>query len=89
MTSVARLAMRTDAAVVPAFTIWDSDLGKYRIHFEPMIPTTRTGDDSFDALTNTARYTKVIEDFIRLYPDQWLWVHRRWKTRPEGQSPIY
>lgn len=88
-TSIARLAMRTDAAVVPAFTIWDRELGKYRIHFEPMIPTVRTGDDSSDALTNTARYTKVIENIIRQYPDQWLWVHRRWKTRPAGQTPIY
>jgi KDO2-lipid IV(A) lauroyltransferase len=88
-TSVARLAMRTDAAVVPAFTIWDPNLGKYRIHFEPMIPTIRTGDDNADAITNTARYTKLIEDFIRRYPDQWLWVHRRWKTRPSGQPSLY
>jgi Kdo2-lipid IVA lauroyltransferase/acyltransferase len=88
-TSIARLAMRTDAAVVPAFTIWDSELGKYRIHFEPMIQTVRTGDDNADALTNTARYTKVIEEFVRRYPDQWLWVHRRWKTRPQGQPSLY
>jgi KDO2-lipid IV(A) lauroyltransferase len=88
-TSIARLAMRTDAAVVPAFTIWDSDLGKYRIHFEPMVETVRTGDDNADALTNTARYTKVIEEFVRRYPDQWLWVHRRWKTRPQGQPSLY
>jgi Kdo2-lipid IVA lauroyltransferase/acyltransferase len=88
-TSVARLAMRTDAAVVPAFTIWDPNLGKYRIHFEPMIPTIRTGDDNADGITNTARYTKLIEDFIRRYPDQWLWVHRRWKTRPSGQPSLY
>jgi Kdo2-lipid IVA lauroyltransferase/acyltransferase len=88
-TSIARLAMRTDAAVVPAFTIWDSNLGKYRIHFEPEIPTIRTGDDNADALANTARYTKVIENVIRQYPDQWLWVHRRWKTRPAGQPSLY
>jgi len=88
-TAVARLAMRTDAAVVPAFTIWDKNLRKYRIHFEPMIPTVRTGDDNADALANTARYTKAIEEMIRRYPDQWLWVHRRWKTRPPGQPPIY
>lgn len=88
-TSIARLAMRTDAAVVPAFTIWDSTLGKYRIHFEPEIPAIRTGDDNADALVNTARYTKVIENVIREYPDQWLWVHRRWKTRPPGQPSLY
>lgn len=90
-TSVARLALKTDAAVVPAFTIWDRDLGKYRIHFEPEIPAirTQTGDDAADALANTAAYTKVIERFIRQYPDQWLWVHRRWKTRPTGSPSLY
>lgn len=88
-TSVARLAMRTDAAVVPAFTIWDKNLRKYRIHFEPMVDTIRTGDDNADAIANTARYTKVIENLIRRYPDQWLWLHRRWKTRPAGQPSIY
>ncbi len=88
-TSVARLAMRTDAAVVPAFTIWDQRLGKYRIHFEPMLETIRTGDDNADAVANTARYTKSIEAIIRRYPEQWLWVHRRWKTRPAGEPSLY
>ena len=88
-TSIARLAMRTDAAVVPAFTIWDKNLGKYRIHFEPALETIRTGDDNADAIANTALYTRAIEQIVRRYPDQWLWVHRRWKTRPPGQPPIY
>ncbi|PYU55064.1 MAG: lipid A biosynthesis acyltransferase, partial [Acidobacteria bacterium] len=42
-----------------------------------------------DIIANTAMFTKVIEDYVRRYPEQWLWVHRRWKTRPEGQPPIY
>jgi len=86
---LARIALRTDAAVVPGFTIWDPALRKYRLRFEPMIPLIRTGDDDGDVVANTQAFTKVIEDYVRRYPDQWLWVHRRWKTRPEGKPPLY
>jgi KDO2-lipid IV(A) lauroyltransferase len=86
---LARIALRTDAAVVPGFTVWDPALGKYRLRFEPALELIRTGDDEADIVANTALFTKVIEDFVRRYPDQWLWVHRRWKTRPEGEKPLY
>jgi Kdo2-lipid IVA lauroyltransferase/acyltransferase len=86
---VARVALRTDAAVVPAFTIWDAKLGKYHIRFDPMLQLLRTGDDAADVVANTARFTKAIEGYVRRYPDQWLWVHRRWKTRPEGEEALY
>jgi KDO2-lipid IV(A) lauroyltransferase len=86
---LARIALRTDAAVVPGFTIWDPVLRKYRLHFDPAVELERTGNDEADAVTNTARFTKIIEDYVRRYPDQWLWVHRRWKTRPEGEKPLY
>jgi KDO2-lipid IV(A) lauroyltransferase len=86
---IARVALRTDAAVVPAFTIWDSTAGKYRIHFEPALKLIGTGDDDADAVANTAQFTRVIEDFVRRHPDQWLWVHRRWKTRPPGEASVY
>jgi KDO2-lipid IV(A) lauroyltransferase len=86
---IARVALRTDAAVIPAFMIWDSILGRYRLRFEPALELIRTGDDEADAIANTARFTKAIEDIVRRFPEQWLWVHRRWKTRPEGERPIY
>ncbi|PSH04482.1 MAG: lipid A biosynthesis acyltransferase [Acidobacteria bacterium] len=86
---IARVAMHTGAAVLPAFTIWDEALGKYRIRFEPAIPTVLTGDDDVDAVTNTQNYTAAIEKIVRAYPDQWLWVHRRWKTRPQGEPSLY
>jgi Kdo2-lipid IVA lauroyltransferase/acyltransferase len=86
---MARIALRTHAAVVPGFTVWDPALRKYRLRFDPPIELVRTGDDDADAVTNTQRFTKVIEDYVRKYPDQWLWVHRRWKTRPQGQAGLY
>ena len=86
---LARIALRTDAAVVPGFTIWDEALQKYRLRFDPALELVRTGNLEADITANTQMFTKVIEDYVRKYPDQWLWVHRRWKTRPEGQAPLY
>jgi KDO2-lipid IV(A) lauroyltransferase len=86
---IARVALHTDAAVVPAFTIWDPVLRKYRVEFAKAIELVRTGDDDADAVTNTAIFNRIFEDYVRKYPDQWLWVHRRWKTRPPGEPPVY
>jgi len=86
---LARIALRTDAAVVPGFTIWDRELRKYRLRFDPALALIRTGDEEADIVANTALFTKVIEQYVRLYPDQWLWVHRRWKTRPAGEKSLY
>jgi KDO2-lipid IV(A) lauroyltransferase len=86
---LARVALHTDAAVIPAFTIWDSVLRRYRVRFDPALTLIRTGDAERDVIENTAFFTKVIEDYVRQYPEQWLWVHKRWKTRPEGQPPLY
>ncbi|HET9409389.1 MAG TPA: lysophospholipid acyltransferase family protein [Candidatus Sulfotelmatobacter sp.] len=86
---LARIALRTDAAVVPTFTIWDKALGKYRLRFDPAVELVRTGNLEADIVDNTQKFTKIIEGYVRKYPDQWLWVHRRWKTRPEGERPLY
>ncbi len=85
----AKVALHTGAAVVPAFTIWDSALGKYRVRFDPALPLVRTGDAEADAIANTAAFNLVIEGYVRKFPHQWLWVHRRWKARPEGQPALY
>ena len=85
----ARIALRTDAAVVPTFTIWDAEIGKYRLRFDPAVELVRTGDIEADIKANTQKFTSIIEEYVRKYPEQWLWVHRRWKTRPPGDAPLY
>jgi len=87
--SVARIALHADAAVVPGFTVWDAALGKYKLRFDPAVSLIRTGDLEADIAANTQLFTRIIEKFVRQYPDQWLWVHRRWKTRPPGEPALY
>jgi len=88
-TGIARVALHTDAAVVPVYCFWDGAMRKYRLRFEPPVLLTRTGDSSRDICENTQRFTKILEGFIRKHPDQWVWAHARWKTRPEGEPPLY
>jgi KDO2-lipid IV(A) lauroyltransferase len=86
---MARIALKTGAAVVPGFLLWEEDEQKYVLRFGEEVAVTSTGDAEADALANTARFTEVIEGYIRRYPEQWLWMHRRWKTRPAGETGIY
>lgn len=86
---VATLALRTGAIILPGYILWDEANQIHRLCFEPPIETINTGNPKDDVVTNTARYTKVLEAVIRRHPDQWLWIHRRWKTRPEGEDDLY
>jgi KDO2-lipid IV(A) lauroyltransferase len=86
---LARVALKTGAAVLPGFMMWEESEQKYVLHFGEEIEIVRTGDDEADAITNTARCTASIEAYVRRYPDQWLWVHRRWKTRPDAEEKVY
>jgi KDO2-lipid IV(A) lauroyltransferase len=88
-TGIARVALHTDAAVVPGYAYWDGGIRKYRLRFESPVELIRTGDIEHDVLVNTQRFAKVIEEIIRRHPDQWVWVHARWKTRPKGEPPAY
>ena len=82
-TAFARLAARTGAAVIPGYALWSAEESRYILHFDPPVPIT--GDVHADTQAVHAR----LESAIRLHPDQWLWIHRRWKTRPPGESPLY
>jgi Kdo2-lipid IVA lauroyltransferase/acyltransferase len=88
-TGIARVALHTDAAVVPGYAYWDENLRKYRLRFEPPVELVRTGDAERDIAENTQRFAKVIEEIVRKYPEQWVWIHARWKARPKGEEPIY
>ena len=77
---LALLALHTGAPVLPAYMARRPD-GRYRFVIGPEVEIINTGDREADVLANTQRFTKIIEETVRLYPDQWLWVHQRWKTQ--------
>jgi KDO2-lipid IV(A) lauroyltransferase len=82
---MALLALKTEAPVVPVFLVRDG-LG-FVAEFGPEVPLIKTGDKTKDIEQNTQQYNSVIESFICRYPDQWFWVHQRWKTRPYKPWP--
>jgi len=79
----AKLAERSGAAVIPGFAAWNHSERRYVLKFYPAVPM------SGDAVEDTARIQAAVERAIREHPDQWLWIHRRWKTRPPGEPAVY
>jgi Kdo2-lipid IVA lauroyltransferase/acyltransferase len=86
---LARVALKTDAAVLPGFMVWEPGERRYVLRFGAELVFEQTGDAEADVLAATAQCNRVLEEWIRRYPDQWLWIHRRWKTRPPGEPAIY
>lgn len=85
----ARLAMLTGAIVVPAFLLREGDSARHRLVLLPAIDIVRTGDTTADVVENTRRCQAALEQIIRRHPDQWVWFHKRWRTRPDGEPPLY
>ena len=85
----ARLAMRTEVPIYPVFLVREDEGSCHRVELLPPIELVTTGDRQADIQANTQRCTAVIEEMIRRYPEQWIWFHKRWKTRPPGEPKLY
>jgi KDO2-lipid IV(A) lauroyltransferase len=79
----AKLAARSGAPVIPGFALWIEKEQRYVLRFYPPVPITG------DPVRDTQALQSQLESVIREYPEQWLWIHRRWKTRPPGAPPLY
>jgi Kdo2-lipid IVA lauroyltransferase/acyltransferase len=82
-TAFAKFANHSGAAVIPGFAFWERTENRYVLRFYPKLDMT--GDIAAD----TQCIHSFFESVIREYPDQWMWIHRRWKTRPPGDPPLY
>ena len=88
-TSIAKLALKTDAVVLPAFAVWEESKNKYVVYLEPSIEYEKTDKPDEDIKNLTQNITNVVEKYVREYPEQWLWIHKRWNTRPKGEKSLY
>jgi KDO2-lipid IV(A) lauroyltransferase len=86
---VAMMAMRTNAMIVPMCCVWNAETKKYEVYYGNLVEATNTGDRHRDVVETTAAFTAEMEKFIRAFPEQWLWIHKRWKTRPPGEKELY
>jgi Kdo2-lipid IVA lauroyltransferase/acyltransferase len=75
--------------VLPVFAPWDRARRRFLLKIEEPLTVARSGDHEDDVRRLTQLFTGVVEKYVRRYPDQWLWIHRRWKTRPPGEPEIY
>jgi KDO2-lipid IV(A) lauroyltransferase len=86
---MARIALRGGVPVVPAFIVREGRSARHRVHVLPIMEAERTGEFREDVRRNTQGFTAVFEDMVRRHPDHWLWMHKRWKTRPLGEPRLY
>ena len=85
----AMLAIRSNSWIFPTFCVWNKATKKYKFVHGQLLEPVNTGDRKHDIVATTTLYTAEIEKIIRQYPDQWMWIHKRWKTRPPGEKDLY
>jgi KDO2-lipid IV(A) lauroyltransferase len=88
-TSIAKLAIKTNAIVLPAFAVWEESKKKYVVYLEPPIEYNRDDNSPENIRDLTQNITNTVEKYVRRYPEQWLWIHKRWNTRPPGSASLY
>jgi KDO2-lipid IV(A) lauroyltransferase len=88
-TSIAKLALATGAAVLPAFAVWEEAKQKYVVYVEPAIEYRADDNSDENVRELTQKITATVEKYVRRYPEQWLWIHKRWNTRPPGEKSLY
>jgi len=86
---VSKLALRTKSPILPLFAPWDKKIGKFKLILSPPVSMQPTGNEEDDVRLLTEKLSLIVENYVRAYPEQWLWIHKRWKTRPPGEPPIY
>lgn len=88
-TIIAKLALAANAVILPAFAVWEEEKQKYVVYLEPPVEFEKTENDEEDIKLITQKITNIVEKYVRKYPEQWLWIHKRWNTRPEGEKSLY
>lgn len=88
-TGLAAIALRTGAQVLPVFVPWNEQRKRFTLRIDPPLAFNQTGDMERDIQQLTSLFTSVIEDNVRHHPDQWLWIHKRWNTRPPREANLY
>jgi KDO2-lipid IV(A) lauroyltransferase len=86
---IARIGLRADAPIMPGFIVRQGRSARHIVYLLPIIYPEHSGDLQADVVRMTERLSAIFEDMVRRHPEQWLWVHKRWKTRPPGEPKIY
>ena len=87
--SIAKLAIKTNAVVLPAFAVWEESKRKYVVYLEPPVEYKPDDNSPENIRDLTQKITATVEKYVRRYPEQWLWIHKRWNTRPKGEASLY